>query len=422
MMESNTRIAGLDLARGLAVVGMMIAHVGADDVGVISRWFWVFDGRSAALFAVLAGVGLALMTRRPWHDLRSGTPASWSPDTWRIVRRAAVLFGLGLALTHFLDTPVAVILSYYAVMFIAALPFLRLGPASLILSAALVAGIGPPLVFLARLGLTGQSDSVRTDIPILDEVLLGYYPALAWLSYILVGLAVGRALMRPEASCHLGRRRNLLAVLLTVGPILTFVGYAAGAGLGSGPATSGSVDGSSLAHEWLWALTNVEPHADSFFELTGNIGVALTVIGLSLVLTASATGQALTYPLRAVGALALTSYVLHLVIIAALTALYGALAVVYPSDQRMLALVAIPTIGVACLWYAFTPRGPLERLLRLATGTSNEPSMIGSADDGVTSGVSHDHGSSSPGGFAVDPRASSNDHERRSLDPNDGTR
>jgi uncharacterized membrane protein len=63
------RIVGLDVARCLALLGMVATHVlldrGAD--GDLTSTQWLAGGRASALFAVLAGASLALMTggRRP---------------------------------------------------------------------------------------------------------------------------------------------------------------------------------------------------------------------------------------------------------------------------------------------------------------------------------------------------------------------
>ena len=58
------RIVGIDVARGLAVLGMMTAHVGPDDHGPIppGGFAQLADGRPAALFVVLAGLSLALLS------------------------------------------------------------------------------------------------------------------------------------------------------------------------------------------------------------------------------------------------------------------------------------------------------------------------------------------------------------------------
>src|SRR6478672_13564809 len=60
------RLRGIDAARGLALLGMMATHVlptFGSDAQLTPTWVGlVFSGRAAALFAVLAGVGLALST------------------------------------------------------------------------------------------------------------------------------------------------------------------------------------------------------------------------------------------------------------------------------------------------------------------------------------------------------------------------
>ena len=57
-VRSTARIVGVDIARGLAVLGMFGAHVGVQqsfDWLEPSTWSDVVNGRSSILFAVLAG-------------------------------------------------------------------------------------------------------------------------------------------------------------------------------------------------------------------------------------------------------------------------------------------------------------------------------------------------------------------------------
>jgi uncharacterized protein len=60
------RIIGLDVARALAVIGMIIVNfkvvLGQDGQTWVKYFASIFDGKAAATFVVLAGVGLALMT------------------------------------------------------------------------------------------------------------------------------------------------------------------------------------------------------------------------------------------------------------------------------------------------------------------------------------------------------------------------
>ncbi|MGH3372444.1 MAG: heparan-alpha-glucosaminide N-acetyltransferase domain-containing protein, partial [Nocardioidaceae bacterium] len=62
---STGRVVGLDVARAVALVAMMATHIlpGVDSSGVTLTQ-QVAGGRASALFAVLAGVSLALMTGR----------------------------------------------------------------------------------------------------------------------------------------------------------------------------------------------------------------------------------------------------------------------------------------------------------------------------------------------------------------------
>ena len=64
-LNGPQRIAGVDLARGLAVIGMIAAHllwIEDFDFADAATWVAVVDGRSSILFATLAGVSIGLVT------------------------------------------------------------------------------------------------------------------------------------------------------------------------------------------------------------------------------------------------------------------------------------------------------------------------------------------------------------------------
>ncbi len=99
---------------------MFAAHVGAADTAFDwsdpSSWPDLVNGRSAILFALCAGVSLVLLTTGPTG--RSG------PRPRHVLARAATLLAIGGLLT-LVPGGVLVILPTYAVLFVAALPFLR---------------------------------------------------------------------------------------------------------------------------------------------------------------------------------------------------------------------------------------------------------------------------------------------------------
>ena len=90
-----SRLVGLDVARCLALLGMVATHVLLDRTpeGDLTFSQWLAGGRASALFAVLAGVSLALMTGRrvPVHG-RERVRASAG-----LAVRALLIAALGLA-------------------------------------------------------------------------------------------------------------------------------------------------------------------------------------------------------------------------------------------------------------------------------------------------------------------------------------
>lgn len=337
------RIVGIDLARAIAIGGMFVAHLanaGPDG------WWWLADGRPSALFALLAGCGLGFMTARTGPD-RPGL------DHRRILQRAAYLGILGMGLM-FLQTPVMVILSSYAVMFALTVPFLRRGPAELFAWAAAVTVLAPPIVQALRLLVTGVPEHTALWIPGLFELATGYYPALSWLAYSLTGLAIVRLPLRRWGT-QLG--------ILGVGTVLAVIGY------GGGRWLEGLLGGRGETLTYGMSLVSVEPHTDSGFEIAGNTGVALIVIALSLLVTRAAAARAVLYPVTAAGSMSLTLYVAHLVYIWAL----GPDAVWYPTSQAPLLWLIGVSLTFAAIWKAVLGRGPLERVLARLTSPGYAP-------------------------------------------------
>ena len=125
--SSGARLAGIDAARGLALLAMMATHVLATfESGRRSSRprgsGLAFSGRAAALFAVLAGVGLALSTGKQ-QPLQG--PELWAARRG-IALRALVIGAVGLSLGG-LEVNIAIILVHYALLFLCVLPFLGLG-------------------------------------------------------------------------------------------------------------------------------------------------------------------------------------------------------------------------------------------------------------------------------------------------------
>lgn len=350
------RLVGVDIARGLAILGMFVAHLGDD--GPRGRhdpeWFVVADGRSAALFALLAGVSLALANGR------QVPPSGLALTRARLATlvRAGVLLLVGVVLVM-LGTPVLVILPAYAAIFVLALPFLGADRRVLLLGSVAAAVVSPTVIFLlttplerggvsAAARVTGLPDPVE-HLP-MDEFVTGAYPALVFLAYILLGMIVGRSNL-SSVSVQLG--------LIGSGTIL------AAAAWGSSRVVLDALgpDASPLAVR----LASAGAHDDSTLEVIGNCGTSLAVIGLCLLLTRPGTAagraaSAVLSPVAAAGATSLSVYSFHIVAIF----LLGNDVVWYPESNAVLVWFVVVALAGAWLWRRFLGRGPLERLLRSA--------------------------------------------------------
>ena len=368
---SGARIVGIDLARGLALLGMAATHVldVSTDDGYLTPVGLVFAGRASALFALLAGVSLALVTgaTRPVRG-RDRTRASTA-----IVIRALLIGLIGLLLVE-AGAPVAVILTYYAVLFVLALPFLGMSPATLAVLAGSWAVLAPVVSHVVRpLLAPGPGEQVGLVVLVTQPgdavarlLLTGYYPAFTWLAYLLAGLAVGRSDLRARVTAvRLLLGGLALAATTWIGSTVLLAG-GAGAGLdadaagATGPWAAAwrlqNIEryGTTPTDDWRWLLV-AGPHTGTPFDLLHTIGTALAILGACLLVTRSEVVRRLLRPVAAVGSMTLTLYTAHVVVLTAEVGAWGDPA--YYWGQVVVALVLAP------LWLLRFRRGPLEQVV-----------------------------------------------------------
>lgn len=364
---------------------MMTVHVVPTTDPATAEATWsgmLFSGRSAALFAVLAGVGLALLTggagkagAAPEH---SNVQVTWFRKV--IAVRAAVIIGVGLFVAM-LDAGVAVILVHYGVLFILALPFLRLGPRALALLAAGWVATAPVLYWwlqnllrpdpsepAARLWHSPMIfDLAQPGLLALDLFVTGYYPLLLWPAYLFTGMALGRL--------RLGRGAVQVRLFLggITGAVVTYgVGWMveARSGVlermrpyaGSDDALQGSLETGDhflpLVTDPLWFLIPM-PHQGSHLDLLHTISCAVGVLGLMLLLV-----RILKWPLAPLvgaGAMPLTLYVGHLMVLGPFWRMDGApLAGV--EETTLLLWLVVAALAAGMLKVLLRRRGPLEAM------------------------------------------------------------
>src|SRR5690606_26631669 len=92
-------------------------------------------------------------------------------------------------------------------------------------------------------------------------------------------------------------------------------------------------------------LGTAAPHSDTTAELVGNTGTALLVLGLCLVATRSTVLRAALLPVAATGALALTTYSVHIVAVAVIGN-----AVVWQATTTGLLWFVVVTLVLTTVW------------------------------------------------------------------------
>jgi uncharacterized membrane protein len=357
----SARVIGVDVARGLALLGMIAVHIfdtlHGDDTP--SKTQQVMAGHALATFVLLAGVSLTFITKRS----RTG---SVLPDAAALATRALIITLIGLALNSALDPDIEVILPYYGLMFLLAIPLLRR-------SSPVLIGISIGLVLLAPLVvLASFNTNLPNDEPTLATLIhpvelfspllvTGSYPIVAYMAFICVGMVIGRL--------DLSNRR--VAVRLTVGGAVLAAGswllstlilfqfgglqhLRAAAPVKVSPQNAQNIilwDPNTVA-SWWW-LVERAPYATTPFRMVHDLGIALAWLGLSLLITRSRLARRALGPLAAAGAMTLTLYTAHVIVLEASSFLED-----HPI-QLFLVLVYL-ALSFAALWRQDGRQGPLE--------------------------------------------------------------
>ncbi|XKH53998.1 DUF1624 domain-containing protein [Citricoccus nitrophenolicus] len=367
------RLIGIDAARGLALIGLMAIHIlpsYREDTGEPTLTWQLFSGDSAALFALLAGVGLALSSggRTP-HRGRQMTA-----NRVGLAVRAGLIAVVALVIASLMppvDPPAYSILIYYAVFFLLAIPFLHLGPKALFICAAVFGIVSPfllqqlPPVLPDWVSYNPTLEHVLADpASVASQLLLtGTYPALPYMAYILAGMALGRLNLRsiPVQAAIAGAGVALAILANVVSYILLYAagGYQAllATGMTEDTLDEAIVYGPELVPDTSsWWLAIATPHTNMPLAIASSLGMGLLVLGLFL-LIANKAGQWLS-PLAAMGAMTLTLYSAHLV----------ALALELHYEEPALWFLAHLGVAVAFawLWHRSIGQGPLEKVVSLS--------------------------------------------------------
>lgn len=327
---------------------MMVAHTSPflrPAPRVVTLGHAVLNDVAAPLFALIIGVTIAVTAPS------AGSAAEHRKYRLQTAAKAGVLILLGVLL-DLRFSGVVIVLAHLGITVLAALPFLFARVRTLLLTAAALLVLGPGIVIWCRLHLFALLPALATQpwaMTLLDWMVLGNsYQALTLVPLVLVGLAIG------HTSLH--SRQGLLIIATTALPTFLMVRLWLGDLLPGAELRGGYAE-----------VSNEAPLAVGAFA-----GIVLAVEFVSDRTTRLAA--LVVEPFAALGRLAFTVYVLHVLL---LMALYS----VQPTSFESREFWRIPPRGlllqlgliVACwafaaAWWRWLGAGPIERVTGIVSG------------------------------------------------------
>lgn len=339
------RATGVDAARGLALIGMLVVHAGVTASSFETAIIDIASERSRLLFAVTAGMGLAFFTGgiRPAETGRGAIRA-------QLAVRALMLLVLGYLLAR-LGPLLQVILDEYGFAFLVLIPLLFLPAGWQLAIGAIGTAVLPGALRLLSPHL--EEAAPHEHVWLVQVFVSGWYPVFVWVPVMLLGLGIVR----------LGvTRGRTVAVALPV---------------------SAAVGGAALAGAWMLApgfrRGAPEPtgSAESDAVLTslstiGNVGVCLALTLALIALTtfppppAARFARAVLSPVAAMGSMPLTVYTMHVLVLWASIRMEDGIL----TDDSWLTVGAFLGVAlVSCwLWRRYVGRGPLEAAIAVVSG------------------------------------------------------
>jgi uncharacterized membrane protein YeiB len=358
------RLEGLDFARSLAILGMMLVNYSLVFEAGGPKWlaqvFTLFEGRAAAVFLILAGIGISLMTRK---GRTTGDKIIQHKERVTIAKRSIFLWVIGLILFTVFEWS-ADILHYYGAYMLLMLPILYWKPKNIKKLMILVLLVSGYLQMTFDYNAGWQSDFMAyTDFWTLSGFFRnlffnGFHPIFPWFTFMLFGFTIGQLDLtdRPLRKKFLvyGFATAIITELTSMGLI----------------ALTGNTELSIY-------LFGTKPMPPSLFYIFAASGWAICWIILCLSLIDRFPESCWIQAMIETGQMALTHYIFHSAFVLSLMFILG---LITQQSSVFVLLLSLTVYGImicfSVLWRFKFQRGPFETLMRLISDTRESKARV----------------------------------------------
>ena len=346
----SERLIGLDIARYLAFVGMVLVNFDIamsygvqSNEGFFKEFIGQLQGRASATFVVLAGIGLGLSSFKK---------ESQTVNT--IVKRSIFLLILGLLNMTIFEGDILHYYAFYFLFGIFLLPFSNRVLISVI--GILNIGFFGMVLFIDYESGWNFEELTYSGFWTIDGFIRnlffnGFHPVFPWLGFFLLGILLSRALLKKKQVQIKIISWGLVAIIFAEIMSFMFSGYLI-------PADS---------ELQFLVMTNSMPPMPLYFIAAS--GSAFLIIGLCLLVSEKFRESNIYSLIAPAGTQTLTLYILHIIVGLGFIDAIG-FTDTQTSSQAFVVAVTFCILGTifAFIWSKWFRRGMFESLMRKLSG------------------------------------------------------
>jgi uncharacterized membrane protein YeiB len=354
------RIIGIDVARALAVIGMIIVNFkvvfGENGRSWVKSFASLFDGKAAATFVVLAGVGLALMTN---SAIKNDDQTKLKKAQIRIVKRAVFLFFVGIS---YITIWPADILHFYGIYMAIVVVLLRCKEKTILISGISLILVYPILITVLNYETGWNFETLDYQYFwtikgfIRNLFFNGFHPVMPWSAFMLFGYWFGKQNLHNDKFV---KKTFWMSTIIFIS--IQVVSYLS---------ISILSEGDQKAALELTEIFGTNPMPPLPIYMFNGIAIAFALISACILIAKKFAKNFIIDALNKTGQLALTFYVAHVIIG------MGTIEMINPSKLGVYSIefsviyamvFCLLCILFAVIWRKYYTFGPLEWVMRKIT-------------------------------------------------------